>query len=244
VKGLLNPPLDCLKPLADGVWTVDGPLAWFGMPWPKFPFPTRMTVLSLERRRLFIHSPTPLTSQLGQEIGALGAVSWIIGPNRLHYSWLDDWHGGFPDAAIYFAPGIREVSPAIASIPATALDHNRGYPWDGEITTLCVPGRYMTEVAFFHHPSRTLVLTDLIECFETDHIDSLWLRLLIRLGGVAAPTGGTPRDLRFTFNRNELRTAVETMLGWQPERVIFAHGRFYHRDGARQLEQAFAWLLR
>lgn len=58
------PPLNTLKPVAKNVWIVDGPEIWFGMPWPKFPFPTRMTVLRLANGELFIHSPTPLTPPL------------------------------------------------------------------------------------------------------------------------------------------------------------------------------------
>jgi hypothetical protein len=43
------------------VWIVDGPVIRFGMPWPRFPFPTRMTVVRLTGGDLFLHSPTPLT---------------------------------------------------------------------------------------------------------------------------------------------------------------------------------------
>ena len=41
-----------------------------------------------------------------------------------------------------------------------------------------------------------------------------------------------------------LRAAVRTMIGWAPQRVILAHGRWYDRDGADELRRAFAWLDR
>jgi hypothetical protein len=41
------PPLDTLKPIADDAWIVDGPVIGFGLPWPKMPFPTRMTILRI-----------------------------------------------------------------------------------------------------------------------------------------------------------------------------------------------------
>ena len=47
------PPLNTLKDIADNVWIVDGPAIRFGMPWPKFPFPTRMTVIRLASGELF-----------------------------------------------------------------------------------------------------------------------------------------------------------------------------------------------
>jgi hypothetical protein len=31
------------------------------------------------------------------------------------------------------------------------------------------------------------------------------------------------------------------MLGWAPERVIFAHGRCYFEDGTAELRRALAW---
>ncbi len=63
------------------VWIVDGPAIRFGMPWPIFPFPTRMTVVRLGSGHLFIHSPTPLTEALKQDIERVGEVRFIIGPS-------------------------------------------------------------------------------------------------------------------------------------------------------------------
>jgi hypothetical protein len=102
----------------------------------------------------------------------------------------------------------------------------------------------MTEVVFFHRPTRTLVLTDLIENFERQKLASPLMRLLTRWGGVQDPDGQMPRDMRLTFARTkpQLRAAVETMVGWNPERVILAHGRWYDRDGTQELRRAFRWL--
>jgi hypothetical protein len=33
------------------------------------------------------------------------------------------------------------------------------------------------------------------------------------------------------------------MIGWAPERIILAHGRWYPRDGVAELERAFRWVL-
>jgi hypothetical protein len=86
----------------------------------------------------------------------------------------------------------------------------RGTP----IATLPVAGSYMTEVAFFQRPSRTLVVADLIEAFEP-HKLSLAMRWLTWLGGVQHPDGQMPRDLRVTFakSRRELRSSGEMMIG-------------------------------
>jgi hypothetical protein len=126
------------------------------------------------------------------------------------------------------------------------LGHCNGYPWDDEIATLPIAGSYMTEVEFFHHASRTLILTDLIENFEPDKLPSRALRWLVQMAGAASPHGSMPLDMRLTFltRRGELRRAVETMIGWNPERVLLAHGKWFEAAGARELERAFRWALK
>jgi hypothetical protein len=224
------------------VWIVDGPIIRFGLPWAQAPFSTRMTVIR-SGRELFIHSPTLLTTALKAEIGRLGTPRWIIAPNRLHYWWIPDWNAAFPDATVYLAPRVKEQAADHIAFDGLGLETDGGYPWDAEIATLPIVGRYMTEVEFFHRVSRTLVLTDLIENFEPEKLASRSMRWLTWLGGVQDPHGQTPRDMRFTFPKRQLRVAVETMIAWAPDRIVLAHGRWHERDGTTELRRAFRWLL-
>lgn len=102
----------------------------------------------------------------------------------------------------------------------------------------------MTEIVFLHRPSRTLILTDLIENFEPAKL-GFFARWLTWLGGVQDPDGRMPRDMRLTFRKrkSELKKAVETMIGWNPDRVILAHGRWYETNGTAELRRSFRWLL-
>ncbi len=241
----LYPPLNVLKPVVENLWIVDGPAIRFGAPGLKFPFPTRMTVVRLAGGDLFIHSPTPLAAELKGDICRAGTPRWIVGPNRLHYWWIPEWKSAFPTADVYLAPRIREQAAGRIDFPARSLDGERGFPWDDEIKTLPIAGSYMTEVEFFHRPSRTLILTDLIENFEPDKLQTLLMRWLTRLGGVQDPDGQTPRDMRLSFGRRkaQVRAAAEQMIAWNPERVILAHGRWYERNGAEELRRALRWAL-
>jgi hypothetical protein len=239
------PPINVLKAIAENVWIVDGPLIRFGPPLLKMPFPTRMTIIRLNQHDLFVHSPTPLMPELAADIAGIGTPRWIIAPNRLHYWWIPDWKVAFPGADAFLAPRVEEQAGSRIDFPFLRLDRDGGYPWDDEITTIAVAGSYMTEIDFFHRKSRTLVLADLIEDFEPSKL-SLPMRFLARLGGCLFPDGGMPRDLRLTFRRDKakLRKAVETMIGWNPERIILAHGRWYETGGVDELKRAFRWLLR
>jgi hypothetical protein len=240
------PPLNTLKQIAENVWIVDGPVIRFGMPWPKMPFPTRMTIVRLKDGNLFLHSPTQLTPELTSQIRTVGTPRWIIGPNRIHYWWIADWKTAFPDAGVYLAPRIEEQAKQRIAFPFERLARDSGYEWDEEIATLPVSGDFMTEFVFFHRPSRTLILTDLIENFEPGKLNSTMMRWLTWLGGVQDPHGSMPRDMRVTFakHRPQLKAAIEKMIDWRPERVVLAHGRWYETHGTDELRRAFGWLLR
>jgi hypothetical protein len=101
------------------------------------------------------------------------------------------------------------------------------------------------EAEFFHLPSRTLIITDLIENFENERFHSVFYKWLSHFGGVIDPDGKAPFDLRMSFkaSRRQLRAAVEQMIAWNPERIIMAHGRWYPDNAVAELRRAFRWVL-
>lgn len=235
-------PLCTLKPVAPEVWVADGPHISFY----RMPFPTRMTVVRLADGALWLHSPIAPQGDLVQQVADLGPVRHLVAPNWLHYAALPDWQAAFPQALTWAAPGVRQraASHGVAIrwdrdlIPLPPAD------WGEAIDQLIVASPLHSEAVFFHRASRTLILTDLIENFEPAKLP-LWMRPIVRLGGVADPDGGMPRDIRASFRRgpDDLRNAVARMLLWAPERVILAHGRWYAENGTAELRRAFRWLL-
>ena len=237
-------PLDTLKPVAEDVWIVDGPeirMRWLGL---KIPFPTRMTVVRLPDRSLWLHSPIAPDERVVEALAPLGRVAHIVAPNTLHYWHVPSWAAHFPEATVWLAPGL----PAKAKRPLPAhrpLDAAPPAEWQGAFDQVVVIGDVLNEVDFFHRPSRTAILTDLIENFEPARVKSRFWRAIMRWSGAADPDGKAPADMRATFRRHRgaVRAAVETMLGWNPERVIIAHGRWYDSDGTAELRRAFRWVL-
>jgi hypothetical protein len=236
-------PLGVPKAVAPDLWIVDGPEILFGYLGIRLPFPTRMTVVRIDGG-LWLHSPIALTDPLCEALAVLGPVRFLIAPNTLHYWWIADWKRRFPDAVVHAVPGLAER--AKRPVP---IDHVLGDQpppdWAGTIDQAVVLGSLLNEVAFFHRPSRSLILTDLIENFEPARTRRWWLRWLLRLSGAADPDGKAPFDMQFTFRRQKsaLRAAVERMIGWNPERIILAHGRWYERDGVAELKRAFRWVF-
>ncbi len=236
------PPLDTPKPVAEGVWIVDsGPISAFGLS-----LPVRMTVIRLGNGDLWLHSPTRYDDALRAELERHGRIRHLVAPNIAHWMFVRDWQQRCPDAVTWAAPSLRERGQVKKS--GVRLDRDLGDApppeWSGEMEQVVVPGVGFAEVAFFHKPSRTLILTDIVQNLEPEKLPTI-MRQVARLNGVLAPNGKAPTYLRLILRakRRAAAAAVERMLAWNPERVIFSHGRWFERDGAAALRRSFAWLV-
>ncbi len=238
------PPFDVPRPVADDVFVVDSV-----MPMPLgVLLPVRMTVIRLPDGSALLHSPTRFGFALQQRIEAIGPIRHLVAPNVAHWTFLQDWQRHVPGAETWAAPGLRERAPVRRS--GVRLDHDLGEvapgAWGGAIELVVVPGGLgFREVALFHAASRTLVLTDLVLNLEPKKLP-MALRPLVRLFGSAAPDGMPPPYLRaaIRLRRKDARAAAKRLLALQTERVVFAHGRWFERDGTEALRRSLRWLLR
>lgn len=237
------PPLDTPKPVAPDVFVVDSVLPGvLGLM-----LPVRMTVIRLRGGDLLLHSPTRFSASLKDELGTLGRIRHLVAPNIAHWTFLDAWQRACPDATTWAAPGLRERSQVRRS--GVRLDHDLADAappeWGNDIELMTVPGGLgFREVALFHRPARTLVLTDLVLNLEARTLPAA-LRPVARLLGVVAPDGMPPPYLRavIKLRRRAAAQAASRLLEQRPERVIFAHGRWFERDGAAALRRSLRWLL-
>jgi hypothetical protein len=238
------PPLDTLKPVANGVWMVDsGPLHVLGL----MPLPVRMTVIRLASGDLLLHSPTRFDERLRAEIEAQGRIAHLVAPNVAHWSFVEEWQRACPDALVWAAPGLRERAPVKKSKLRLDRDLGESPPpeWAQEIEHVVVPGGAgFSEVCLFHRPSRTLVLTDLVLNLEPAKLP-MPLRVFARFVGITAPDGRAPVYLRAVVRRGgeAARSAAQRLVALAPERVIFAHGRWFEREATPALRRSLRWLL-
>ena len=243
MQSLTYPPLDALKPVATDLWIVDsGPHYAMGIP-----LPVRTTVVRLSGGEVWLHSPTRYDDRLRKEIEELGPIRHLVAPNVAHWSYLKDWQARCADVLTWAAPATRDRLPVKASGVVIDRDLGASPPdaWASDIDQIIVAGGFgVNEVAFLHRPTRTLIVTDLVQNFEPDRLP-LPMRLLARLAGVMAPDGKAPAHLRFAINRKKAfaASAAQRMIDWAPERVVFAHGRWFETDGTAQLRRSLRWLL-
>ncbi len=237
-------PLNTLKPLAEGIWIVDGPaVTSFG-----FPFSTRGTVVQLENGDLWVHSPTVLSGDLKAELDAIGPVRHVVAPNCIHFVHTAEWLATYPQATFWTAPGVHErAAKSDMVLPESeALQWDTSEtPWAGQLHQLIVRGsKWFHEAVFFHPPSRTLILTDLIESFDTAKLPTR-CRPFVWLNGIDNTDGKMPPVLRWSYkDKSALAEDVETMMSWGPRRIVISHGDWYQSNGTAELERAFRKILR
>jgi len=227
-----------LQEIAHNLWIHDGETVNFlGLP-----YSTRMTVIKLEQTRLWVYSPTALVPELKTAIDSLGEVSYLITPNKLHHLFLSQWAEAYPQAMRYAAPGLMGKRSDI--VFDKELSSEAEPEWRKDIKqTVFFGSPVMKEVVFFHEASKTLILADLIENFDP-LIFTPWKRFLAKLTGILAPNGKTPVDWRMSFvlGKKQARAALKTMLAWQPENIIIAHGQCIFGNATEFLRRSFAWL--
>jgi len=234
------PPLDTLKPVGEDVWVVDsGPISASGLS-----IPVRMTVMRLSDGALLLHSPSRMTDSLEAELRRLGPVVHMVAPTTAHWTFLPEWQEAFPDAKVWAVPGLRER--AQVQLSDLRIDHDLDerapQAWAAEIEQGLVRGAGFEEAYFFHRPSGTLVLTDLIQNLESHKLPPV-TAAFAKLA--RATEGRTAAHVRAAtaLGGEEAKERIRYLVSLQPEKVIFAHGSWFETDGAERLRQAFRWAL-
>jgi hypothetical protein len=238
------PPLDTLKPVAPDIWIVDSAMSGL----LSRVLPVRMTVIRLSTGEVLLHSPTRFSPALRRQIEELGPIRHLVAPDIAHWLFLRPWQLACPDAVTWAAPGLRERGQVRRSF--VRIDHELGAhapgAWGDGITLVMVRGGFgFHEAALFHQPSRTLVLTDLVLNLERRKLPAL-LRPIARAFGSLAPDGMPPPYLRATIRLRGRapRDAAARLLDLRPDRVLFAHGKWFAEDATAALRRSLRWLLR
>lgn len=226
-----------LEEFAPSLYLANGPVvSFFG-----FPYPTRMAVARLSDGRAWIWSPIALTPELADSVEAIGPVSYIVAPNKLHHLFLGQWVERWPDALLLAPPGLARKRPDLKF-----AGELRDFPeagWKADIDQVIFHGSFaVEEVVFFHRASGTAIIGDLIQRFPLEDMRGI-KGLVIRLGGIGGENGSTPRDWRASFlNRRAARAARQKLLDWEPRRLLIAHGTCEQSNAATIIRRALKWI--
>lgn len=229
-----------LEQVDQAVWVAEGRIvSFYG-----FPYPTRSVIARLEKGDLWIWSPVELTADLRDEVDRLGPVRHLVSPNKLHHLHLREWLAAYPEAWLW---GPRSTIGKCSDLSfREALTDDPPREWLPDMDLAWFRGSFtMDEIVFFHRPSATAIVADLIQSFSDRFLKEHWgfWGFLAHLDGLAQDRPGAPREWRLTFmNRAPARRARDKALSWNCRRVILAHGEWPRENGNDFLAQSLRWL--
>ena len=203
------------------LWIVEYPVRFGGMD-----LFGRMTVIRLSNGDLLIHDPCIISNTLKHEIDRLGEVKYIIAPGNFHHLFVTDFQALYPSAKTFICPGLEKKRPDISY--DGVLGDNPEPPWADDLDQVVIKGtRFIWELAFFHKPSKTLILVDLLENIGDDYSHHaglylrFWWKLVFRMWNNPR---AAPEYQMGWGNKEQVKQGLEKILSWNAERIILAHG--------------------
>lgn len=228
-----------LVPFADSLWTATTPISFAGI-W----FPHVMTIIRLTGGGLLLHSPCRPSTALVDEIAHIGSVVHIVAPNWFHDLYLREYRSLYRNAT-FWGPPIMRRRP-ISAVIDCVLEKETRTPWSREMPNFVIPGLLpFDESIFFHRPSRTLIVADLLVNVSAAAGAPSFTRFAYRVSGIEGRPTMFPYMRWFGITaRRSLRSAAQQILEWNPERLIVGHGSPIASNAETQLRAALRGLVR
>lgn len=217
-----------LTQITDGIWEGEGVVS----PGPGMRMGTRMTVVRKPNGGLWIHSPIELDDSTASEIEALGPVEEIVSPNLFHHLFLKGALERWPDAVFFASEGLAAKRPDLPS--ARTLEP--GEDWLGCFDVLALGGmpRFQEHV-FFHKPSRTLIVTDLIFNEPAGHTAAT--RLFFRVFGTYGRLSVSRLFRSIIRDKAAFGASLRPVLEIDADRVVMAHGKVLEENAAQRFRE-------
>ena len=238
-----------LIPLATDLWSAQQRISVQGLP-----VRTRMTVVRLPGKQLWLHSPIAPTPALCAALDVLGQVAYVVAPNRMHHLFAGAWLAHAPQAQLWGAPGLQQKRPdlpqlqtlpgAAGTTGTTGTTGTAALPaaWQGQLLGQYIGGiQLLNETVWLHQPSGSLIVTDVLQHYPQDL--SLSARLFNTANGTRSRLA-MPRALRFAIrDKAAARAAARSICSWPVQRIVLAHDTVITHDAAGQLRAALAFLV-
>lgn len=225
---------------AGSVWVHPYPVRYAGSR-----FNARTTVIRLADGRVILHSPGPLDDGLKRAVDGIGPVGWIVAPGTFHHLHVAAAADVWPGAQVLICPGVEKKQPGLRYDAVLGADPPKD--WGGEIALQPVTAnRIIREVVFLHMPSRTLIVTDLIELIGddtpgVDRVLKFWWKALTFMWNKPRPA---PEYSLGWTDKREAAAQLSTILAWEFDRIVLSHGDLVRADAKAVAHEAWAKVLR
>lgn len=222
-----------LQPLDEDIWSLDQPFSLKGIE-----IGTRTTIVKLPDGGLWLHSPGPEVGAAYKSLGRAGEVKHLVAPNAFHYLYLEQASQLFPAAERWGPGAVAKKRPGLA---IRRLGDEAPPAWAAVLQQQALKGLISQEYVFFHTPSRSLILTDLLlHLFPADALSGV----LLGAGGLKGKlTGGPLISKVWLRDRKALRDSLLAIQSWDFARIVMSHGRIVEADAKARFEAALSWIL-
>jgi hypothetical protein len=203
-----------------------------------FHLPIRMTIIRLADGGLWLHSPIAIDDATATAIEQLGPVRHIVAPNLLHHL--------FAAAAIERWPAATLHAPASLGVKRPDLKSGRPLAEDArwsELAIVAIAGApKIDEHVFVHHPSGTLIVTDLL--FNVHEVPGLLSALILRMVGAWKRLAQSKIWRSAVKDRAAAGASVRRVLALEFGRLVPAHGVVIAGpDTHERVGAALRWML-
>jgi hypothetical protein len=224
-----------LTVITEGVWGFEHDLRLPG----GLRLPSRSTIVRLPSGGLLVHSPLPFAAEAAEAIEALGPVEAIVAPSCVHWLFVAAAAERWPKARVYGAPGLEQK---MKGTPFERLPHDGAVDGLGDdLVVRRIDGvPRMTEHVFLHRPSRSIIVTDLL--FNVRRC-SLATQLLLRLTGTYGKTAQSRIWRLLTRDKAAAAESARSVLAWDFDRVVVAHGDVIDIDARERTRAALARMM-
>ena len=225
-----------LRQLHPDLWVAEQPLRYLGVS-----VGTRMTVVRLRNSELAVISAIEPKPKLVDQLNEIGRVAHIIVPNLYHYLFATQFKATYPDATLWAVPGLKEKKP---DVPVDAVITPDASAWPGlahqffsGLQTFGLNGiDDFHECVFLHRASRTLIVTD--SAFHFDDSFPALTQFTMQLLGSYKRLRPSLLE-RVVSPREAVQQSLKTVLKWDFDRVVMAHGSIIEQNGRTKLEQGY-----
>lgn len=225
----------------DQIWILEYPIRFAAMDlW------ARMTIVKLENDELIIHDPCKIDDDIKKEIDALGEVKFIIAPGTYHHLFVTEFQNKYPNSETFICPGSERKRQ---DIPFDWILGPKPDPrWEGVLEQVLVQGtKFIWEMAFFHKPSKTLILVDLLENIGDSYshkaglLLQFWWKMVLNMWNNPK---AAPEYQMGWGNKSLVKITLDKILSWNAERLILAHGENIETNVNETLVKAWEKVLK
>ncbi len=196
--------------------------------------PLRSTVIKTAKGVVII-SPIRFTDEQYRQIEELGPVTDLVAPSLLHHLHLPKTVQRFKSANIWGPEGCKEKLPEIKWNKIFGQD---SWPHSDEIDLVTLKGMPgLNEVVFFDKATRSLIVTDLL--FNMTHPKGWAAPIMLRIVGTYKKFGVSRLTMSIVKDRTAFQNSVKSILNWNFDQIVMAHGDVVTSDGKNNFIQAF-----